>query len=197
MKTNSRLFLFVASFILYTACGQIKPVRWVSYSTFLSGFFNIKVDLPNVIKQKSAIEFACMGDSECLHIYNTCLINNDTFSANITTTVRVSKFGNKYDGRDTIPKTETRDTSFFGRICNKLIADNKYTKIVTKQINEVQGHLIYILKYIVKNEPRYYINYTNNGYSFKVEIENLKDENVINRIINSISFEESTRFICW
>lgn len=195
IKMYRIVLLIIICTIIYS-CGQ-NQVTWTSCSNLFGKHYNIKFNLPNLIKEKSSIEFACQGDPEQLHIYYTCLLGKDTALIEVTTTTNVPNVGHIYLGRDTLSKIEKKDTSFLTMMFTKQLAENKNTKLEIKEIKEIQGHIIYILKYSLENVSKYYINHHNRYHFYTIEIKNLKDQKIINEIVNSISFEKAESFMCF
>jgi len=109
------LLFFMLIIFLSLSCKKQNTVIWTSYSNFLADSINIKARLPNVLQQKTAIEYECMGSPEILHVYHLCLIENDTGLVKISTTIQLS---NKNTSRkeftsDTIEKI---DSTFLDRL---------------------------------------------------------------------------------
>ncbi len=188
-----RFFYSLLILILFSNCQQNNyekdgQINWTTCSNYV-GDTNIVIDLPNVIKLKSAIQNPCEGEPQRLVLNCTSLIWKDTSTIEISTSIHIEDLMENSMICD--------DSAILEMMVLKLKPEIRNLKIDLKKIVQINNHNFCILKYSNYGAVYYRVKSFYCSNVFNMEIANLKDDNIFNAILNSIKFEDKQHFICF
>jgi hypothetical protein len=182
-----KILFYCICVIGLNGCNNHERINWASYSITIVDT-NIVLDLPNIVKLKTGIEPECQGDPEKILFEFISIIKNDTIRMEVNASVE-KNYSVEFKNRT--------DSTFFKRMEDKLVAMFPRAQIIERTNRNIGDEIIGIIKYSFDSKTYYKILYKFHSRHFELNIDGLKDENIMSDIIESIRFESSIEYMCW